>query len=83
MTDNDYEVLRALADSGEEWCLPFDPICRDTELDRRTVRLSCRRLTRNGFAAFYKGLWTDEGMPAGAGYAITKEGRAKLEELGR
>lgn len=78
MTENDKKVLAALAETGEDWCLPFYPICRETKLDRKIVRISCRRLARNGLAKYHKGLWTDEGTPAGAGYAITRAGAAAI-----
>jgi len=78
MTENDRKVLKALEETSEEWVLPFDPIAHETKLERRVVRLSCRRLARKGLAEYLRGLWSDEGLPAGAGYRITKEGLAAL-----
>lgn len=78
MTENDLKVLKALEETSDEWIMPFDPIAHETKLDRRIVRLSCRRLARKGLAEYRKGLWTDEGLPAGAGYMITKNGTDHL-----
>lgn len=83
MTENDKAVLRAMADTydcewGDDTFFAFAAIERRTGLPRRTVRLSCRRLKRKGLARFSAGLWSDEG-PAGAGYGLTKEGRAVVD----
>ncbi len=61
-----------------EMCVPFRVIEHDTGFDRRTVRVHVRRLARKGLAEFHKGLWSEDGGPAGAGYCITKAG-VKLE----
>lgn len=37
-----------------------------------------RSLARKGFAEYARGLWTDDGTPAGSGYACTQSGRNAL-----
>lgn len=85
VTPHEAKVLHALAYFGGEdsecGFVGFKPLAAETGLDRRTVRLACRSLSRKGFAKFARGLWTDEGEPAGAGYAATLAGMAKAEEL--
>ena len=83
MVKNERKVLEALAlDSRPygEMCVSFAPIMQETGLDRRTVRRYCRSLKRKGLAEFYKGLWSYDDRPAGAGYCITYEGMRKLAE---
>jgi hypothetical protein len=41
----------------------------------------CRDLRNRGLATFERGLFTEDGEPAGAGYTITKAGREYLETL--
>jgi len=57
----------------------FASIMGDTRFDRAKVRRIVRHLARKGLAKYAKGLWTDEGTPAGSGYAITDEGKKLLE----
>lgn len=72
------KVLAALAESYndyEDFCYSnFQRLIADTGLDRATVRRSCRFLTRKGLAQFGRGLWTEDGEPAGSGYSATKAG---------
>ncbi len=48
--------------------------------DRRTVRRACRSLARKGLAEYQRGLVTEDGEMAGAGYGATKEGAAVVED---
>lgn len=70
-------VLNALQDltrpDGEN-CSSFGPISKLTGLSRKRVRFLCRLLTRQGMAEFHKGLWTESGEPAGAGYCVSRKG---------
>lgn len=71
------KVLLALARNTRphgEQCWPFDPICRETGLQRARVRFICRLLTRRGLAEFHTALWTEDGYLAGAGYCISSHG---------
>jgi hypothetical protein len=74
--------LRYSFDAEGQLCfISFDPLARLTGLDRKTVRRACRALRRKGFAQFGRGLWTDDGEPAGSGYAITRAGVAALDAI--
>lgn len=48
---------------------------------RETTRAVCRDLTDRGMAHFMRGLFTDDGYPAGAGYGITRRGLRYLAAL--
>lgn len=88
MTPNAWKVLEMLAGGadrfyGEVWYFPFKPISEQTGLDRPTARRVTRRLKRKGYAEFKKGLWNEDGEPAGAGYGITPAGLTALMERAR
>lgn len=68
-------ALDELTMPAGEMCTPFLPIMDRAELDRKTVRRNVRALARKGLAEYFRGLWTEEGAPAGAGYCITRKGR--------
>lgn len=81
LTDNHRRVLRALDTEGEDFSyLNFAQIARRGEIDRKLVRRNVRHLARIGLAQFASGLWTEDGEPAGSGYAMTAAGRAALAE---
>lgn len=75
---NPYErkVLRFLAArfSDDMGFYGFAGITRGTRLNRNTVRLACRSLTRKGLARFARGLCDDDGDFRGSGYAATALG---------
>lgn len=87
MNANEQKVLVELADhwsSYEGYCYSgFASLCTETGLDRKIVRRACRSLTRKGLAQFGRGLWTEDGEPAGSGYASTKDGAALAQTLPR
>ena len=56
------------------------PIADQTGLPRDIVVATLRDLTNCGLARFARGLWTDDGTPAGAGYGLTAEGFAFLKD---
>jgi hypothetical protein len=76
------KVLRALVDAWHEdecYCvLPFKSISKRTRLARAKVRLACRSLKRKGMAEFCRGCWTEDGEPAGSGYAATMVGAGMM-----
>ena len=74
------EVLGERSYPHGEMCLWFQTIMDDTGYRRKEVRMHVRALAHKGFAEYYRGLWTEDGEPAGAGYCITKEGIAALKE---
>lgn len=45
------------------------------------ARAICRSLTDRGYCHYMRALWSDDGMPAGAGYGITPKGVAYLKSL--
>ena len=45
------------------------------------ARAICRSLTDRGHCFYTRGLWSEDGMPGGAGYGITNKGAAYLEAL--
>jgi hypothetical protein len=73
--------LTALADKtvpNGELCVGFAVIERAIGLARSDVKRSVRALFRKGFAEFHKGLTTEDGEFAGAGYCITPAGYMAL-----
>ena len=56
-------------------------IAMATELPIETVRAICRDLTDRGLARYARGLFTEDGMAAGAGYGITPKGHRYLIAL--
>lgn len=82
MLDTHRRVLEALAEGGGDFpFFGFDALAAYSDLDRAHVRRIVRHLARKGLAQFGKGLWTEEGEPAGSGYCITDAGRAVLSDL--
>lgn len=57
-----------------EMCVPFRTIEQSTKLSRTHVKRSVRALARIGLAEFHKGLCTEDGEFAGAGYCVTPAG---------
>ncbi|SCM71609.1 hypothetical protein KL86PLE_100284 [uncultured Pleomorphomonas sp.] len=45
---------------------------------KEMARAVCRDMRGLGFVEYHRALWTDEGEPAGSGYAITAAGRHHL-----
>ncbi len=75
------KVLAALASGGTDFgCFDFRHIAGMTRLNRKTIRRACRSLARKGLASFHRGCWTEDGEPAGSGYAATKTGREQAVE---
>ena len=76
-----YRVLTGLYELSTpgELYIPFSALQDFTGYDRALVRRACRLLARKGLAAYSKGLWREDGGPAGAGYCITRAGREEWE----
>lgn len=75
LNDKERKILEYLADeSGDYGYCNFGAIHAETRIDRKAIRRACRSLTRKGLAQFGKGLWTEDGEPAGSGYAATEAG---------
>src|SRR4051812_32496717 len=68
-------VLVILGSSGGDFCFwNFAGLCKETGLDRAKIRRACRSLARKELAVFERGLWTEDGEPAGSGYGATTSG---------
>ena len=67
------EVLCQYFDSDAQ-CLGAAYLSRRTGMHRDFVLAACRSLACDGMAEFHKGLWTEDGEPAGSGYAATRDG---------
>lgn len=82
LNDAEQRVLRAMADSYgecEDFCFRgFAGLTTETGLDRKVVRRAARSLARKGLAEYGRGLWNEDGEPAGSGYACTRAGRALI-----
>jgi transcription initiation factor IIE alpha subunit len=73
------KVLMALDEKSApfgEYCVNFKTLTNATGMSRQEVRRIVRHLARKGMAEFHKGLWSEAGEVAGAGYCITKPGQA-------
>lgn len=83
MTDAHRAVLKALYDVYDDYdgggFAHFSYVIKKTGFPRNVVRRICRHLARQGMAEYSRGLWSEEGKPAGAGYGITEAGRRALE----
>lgn len=74
-------ALRKLGNGADEgWHWSFRSIADESGVEQ--VRAPIRRLARKGLAKFSRGLWTDDGTPAGSGYAITSLGLEVAEQIG-
>jgi hypothetical protein len=77
MTCEERKVLAFLVDKYSSYedafysC--FAPIMAETALSRREVRRACRSLARKGLAKYERGLWSEDGGPAGSGYSATRK----------
>ena len=82
LSPTEMRVLEALDGKTrpDDFFVGFQPLQDTTELSRHEVRRACRSLKRKGLASFMAGLWTEDGEPAGSGYAITEAGRAAVAE---
>jgi DNA-binding transcriptional ArsR family regulator len=70
-------ILAALADAPEEsWCRGLRSLSWATSLPREVIRGVLADLRENGLVEYRRGLMTDDGDVAGAGYALTARGRA-------
>jgi hypothetical protein len=79
------KVLRALV-SADDYCgfcyLSFKGIRAKTRLGIKEIRRACRSLTRKGLAEYGRGLWTEDGEPAGSGYAASRAARSYASHKG-
>lgn len=64
-----------------EYAFNLDCFVQEPELTKDIVRAVCRSLTDRGYCFYMRGLWSEDGMPCGAGYGITDKGAEYLETL--
>jgi hypothetical protein len=85
LNPNEAKVLVELADDYrcDFGYRGFAYLTRETGLDRKVVRRACRSLARKGLAQYGRGLWSENGEPAGSGYAATKFGVERAKDLPR
>lgn len=82
LNPHEVKVLAALVSVGsvDFNYLPFKSIAERSHLRRAVVRRCCRSLKRKGLAAFARGLWTEDGLPAGSGYGATRAGVERADQ---
>ena len=84
MSPIEMQVLRALADHyeprGNGMFFNFASLAVESEVPRSKIRRTVRSLARKGFAEYGKGLWTEDGRPAGSGYRCTDTGNSVAEQ---
>ena len=75
-----HTILGALRDYGDdgEMALTLKGLSEHTGLPRETLRGIVADLRADELAIYLRGLWSDDGTPAGAGYAITAAGIAEI-----
>lgn len=57
-------------------------LAKETGLPECVVRCVCRGLTDKGLLRFHKGLFSEDGRLAGAGYALTPKGAGRVRSRG-
>lgn len=81
LTPTEDKVLGILACADRDFGYScFRALARRTRLSIRVVRRACRSLARKGLAQYARGLTTEDGEMAGAGYAATDLGRETWDE---
>lgn len=84
MTNDQIKVLKTLyglTDAFGENCIYFRTIAKSTGLDEKAVKAAARSLRAQGLAQFMRGLMTEDGRCAGAGYAITSQGVGVVADI--
>jgi DNA-binding MarR family transcriptional regulator len=83
LTQSQKHCLETLAHftTPDAWCTNFKAIAKQTNMDVKEIRRCVRALARKGLAEFHKGLFTEDGHLAGAGYCITRQGLSLAKEL--
>jgi hypothetical protein len=66
--------------SDPEYCTRTDGMAKSMGIDKDMVIALLRELKRRGHADFFRGLFTEDGDVAGAGYAPTRAGLDALRK---
>lgn len=79
----DLHFLRRMEGPTEDEWMAYNlsAFCNGDEIDREFARGYLRSMRARGLVVYERGLWDDDGMPAGAGYRITEAGAARLDEI--
>lgn len=81
LTGYEAKAFQAWKDTAEDFdVLNFATIASRAEIDQSKVRRAVRGLAAKGLTRFVRMSWTDEGVPHGAGYGLTSEGRSALSQ---
>lgn len=78
VSDRERLLLLAMQEAGAspERCFTFAGLANLGALERLHIRRTVRALARKGLALYQRGLWTEDGEPAGSGYGLTEAGIA-------
>lgn len=85
LSERELTVLKAygesLEDEEEGSAVYMDFIAKKTKLTKKQVKRAVRSLARKGLTELLRGLFDEDGMVAGSGYALTRAGIAYLEKV--
>lgn len=73
--------LRDLGDGSFGWCAYNFRAFKDLALPRAVLGAVLRDCRDLGLVTFERGLWSEDGLPAGSGYRLTDSGRRWLADL--
>ena len=74
------EAHEACHDSCFDWIALHLSAFACENLTKEIVRALCRGLTDRGLMRYERGLFNEDGEPAGSGYRITEKGREALQQ---
>jgi len=63
------------------WCRNLHGLSEMTGLPRETLRGLIADMRADGLVEYEKGLWSEDGLPAGAGYCLSDVGRKCLSVI--
>lgn len=75
LDDREQCVVSAMLETHPDTAFAnFRMLTARTGMDRPEVRRIVRGLARKGLTVYGRGLWTEDNLPGGAGYALTDAG---------
>lgn len=78
-------VLNVLFELPEGYCYNLRHLSEALGVHREYIRAACHALRERRLVTYQRGIWTEDGRPAGTGYMLTEAGvkaLAAAEELG-
>lgn len=85
LSNDQQVVLKALAESYSTYegfnYTGFKSLSAHTMMRKARVRVVTRQLARKGLAEYAKGLFTEDGAVAGAGYSVTTLGNVVAQVI--